>query len=221
MPKALVEIGGRPILWHVIQIYAAQGFNRFLLATGYMGEAVEEFAAAERWPEGVLVDSVETGLDTPTGGRVAALSGGLRGERFCATYADGVADVDLNALLDFHQDQGALASVTVVRPNLQWGVAELADNQVTGFVEKPRSEHWINGGFFCFEPGVFDYLNPDSVLEREPLSRLAADGELRAFRHEGFWDCMDTYKDAVVLNDLWAAGRAPWRIWAPAAVDAS
>ncbi|HKO38625.1 MAG TPA: sugar phosphate nucleotidyltransferase [Solirubrobacterales bacterium] len=221
VPKALVEIGGRPILWHVIQIYAAQGFNRFLLATGYMGEAVEEFAAAERWPEGVLVDSVETGLDTPTGGRVAALSGGLRGERFCATYADGVADVDLNALLDFHQDQGALASVTVVRPNLQWGVAELADNQVTGFVEKPRSEHWINGGFFCFEPGVFDYLNPDSVLEREPLSRLAADGELRAFRHEGFWDCMDTYKDAVVLNDLWAAGRAPWRIWAPAAVDAS
>jgi glucose-1-phosphate cytidylyltransferase len=124
-------------------------------------------------------------------------------------------------LLEFHQGEGALASVTVVRPNLQWGVAELAGDAVTGFVEKPRSEHWINGGFFCFEPGVFDYLAPDSVLEREPLSRLASDGQLRAFRHEGFWDCMDTYKDAVVLNDLWTAGRAPWRIWDAAAVETS
>ncbi|HEX6153633.1 MAG TPA: sugar phosphate nucleotidyltransferase [Solirubrobacterales bacterium] len=221
VPKALVEIGGRPILWHVIQIYAAQGFDRFLLATGYMGEAVEEFAAAERWPEGVQVEAVDTGLDTPTGGRVAALAERLGEERFCATYADGVADIDLHALLEFHEDQGALASVTVVRPNLQWGVAEIAGDEVTGFVEKPRSERWINGGFFCFEPGALGYIGPDSVLEREPLSRLAADGQLRAFRHEGFWDCMDTYKDAVVLNDLWAAGRAPWRIWDPAAVDAS
>ena len=221
MPKALVEIGGRPILWHVIQIYAAQGFDRFLLATGYMGEAVEEFAAAERWPGGVRVECVDTGLDTPTGGRVAALAERLGGERFCATYADGVADVDLNALVGFHEEHAALASVTVVRPDLQWGVAELNGDEVTGFVEKPRSEHWINGGFFCFEPGVFDYLAPDSVLEREPLSRLAADGQLRAFRHEGFWDCMDTYKDAVVLNDLWTAGQAPWRIWDAATVEAS
>ncbi|HST68837.1 MAG TPA: sugar phosphate nucleotidyltransferase [Solirubrobacterales bacterium] len=221
VPKALVEIGGRPILWHVIQIYAAQGFDRFLLATGYMGEAVAEFAAAERWPDGVRVEAVDTGLDTPTGGRVAALAEWLEGERFCATYADGVADVDLGDLLDFHQEQGALATVTVVRPDLQWGVAELAGDVVTGFVEKPRSEHWINGGFFCFEPGVFSYLDADSVLEREPLTRLAADGQLRAFRHGGFWDCMDTYKDAVVLNDLWAEGRAPWRLWDTAAVDAS
>ena len=220
VPKALVEIGGRPILWHVIQIYAAQGFDRFLLATGYMGEAVSEFAAAERWPEGVRVECVDTGLDTPTGGRVAALAERLGGERFCCTYADGVADVDLDALLDFHAEGNALATVTVVRPDLQWGVAELSGDRVTGFVEKPRSEHWINGGFLCFEPGVFEYLAPDSVLEREPLSRLAADGQLRAFRHEGFWDCMDTYKDAVVLNDLWTAGRAPWRIWDAAQVEA-
>jgi glucose-1-phosphate cytidylyltransferase len=219
VPKALVEIGGRPILWHVVQIYAAQGFERFLLATGYMGEAVAEFAAAERWPQGVRVECVDTGLDTPTGGRMAALADRLGDQRFCATYADGVADVDLAALLDFHEAQGALATVTVVRPNLQWGVAELADEAVTGFVEKPRSEHWINGGFFCFESAVCGYLTPDSVLEREPLSRLAADGQLRAFRHEGFWDCMDTYKDAVVLNDLWAANRAPWRIWDAASVD--
>jgi glucose-1-phosphate cytidylyltransferase len=220
VPKALVEIGGRPILWHVIQIYAAQGFERFLLATGYMGEAVEEFAAAERWPEGVRVECVDTGLDTPTGGRVAALADQLRGETFCATYADGVADIDLNALLEFHRAQGALATVTVVRPNLQWGVAELSGDAVTGFVEKPRSEHWINGGFFCLEPRALSYLGADSVLEREPLERLAADGQLRAFRHEGFWDCMDTYKDAVVLNDLWAAERAAWRIWDTAPVDA-
>jgi len=220
VPKALVEIGGRPILWHVIQIYAAQGFERFLLATGYMGDAVAEFAAAERWPEGVRVECVDTGLDTPTGGRVAALGDRLAEKRFCVTYADGVADIDLGALLDFHRDQGALATVTVVRPNLQWGVAELDGSSVAGFVEKPRSEHWINGGFFCCEPGVLDYLDPDSVLEREPLERLAAEGELRAYRHEGFWDCMDTYKDAVVLNDLWAGGRAAWRIWDTAPVDA-
>ncbi len=220
VPKALVEIGGRPILWHVLQIYAAQGFDRFLLATGYMGEAVADFASRERWPEGMGVECVDTGLDTPTGGRVAALAERLRGESFCATYADGVADIDLDSLLDFHREQGALATVTVVRPNLPWGVAELDGDAVAGFVEKPRSEHWVNGGFFCFEPGIFDRLDADSVLEREPLERLAAAGELRAYRHEGFWDCMDTYKDAVVLNDLWAAGRAAWRIWDPTPVDA-
>jgi glucose-1-phosphate cytidylyltransferase len=221
VPKALVEIGGRPILWHVVQIYAAQGFDRFLLATGYMGEAVKEFAAGERWPEGVRVECVDTGLDTPTGGRVAALSERLSGGTFCVTYADGVADVDLEALLEFHADQGAHATVTVVRPNLQWGVAELDGDEVAGFVEKPRSEHWINGGFLCFEPEALDHLGPESVLEREPLERLATEGQLRAYRHEGFWDCMDTYKDAVVLNDLWSAGRAPWRIWDTAPVDAS
>jgi glucose-1-phosphate cytidylyltransferase len=221
VPKALVEIGGRPILWHVIQIYAAQGFDRFLLATGYMGEAVAEFAAAERWPEGVRVECVDTGLDTPTGGRIAALADRLEGGTFCVTYADGVADVDLGALLEFHASHGARASVTVVRPNLQWGVAELAGDEVAGFVEKPRSEHWINGGFLCVEPEALGYLGPESVLEREPLERLAAEGQLRAYRHEGFWDCMDTYKDAVVLNDLWSAGRAPWRIWDAAPVDAS
>ncbi len=211
VPKALVEIGGRPILWHVISIYAAQGFRRFLLATGYLGEAVAEFAAAENWPEGVEVECVDTGLDTPTGGRVAALGEQLDGGTSCVTYADGVADIDLGALLDFHADQGRLATMTTVRPHLQWGVAELDDDgRVEGFVEKPRSEHWINGGFFCFEPGALEYLDADSVLEREPLARLACDGQLGAYRHEGFWDCMDTYKDAIELNDLWAAGEAPW-----------
>jgi len=217
VPKALVEVGGRPILWHVIGIYAAQGFERFVLATGYLGEAVEEFVAGEAWPGGIAVECVDTGLDTPTGGRIARLEDRIGEETFCATYADGVADVDLDALQAFHGGHGAAATMTVVRPHLQWGVAELGGGgRVEGFVEKPRSEHWINGGFFCFEPLVFDYLEEDSVLEREPLARLAADGQLRARRHRGFWDCMDTYKDAVVLNDLWASGEPPWTVWAEA-----
>src|SRR5881394_668825 len=212
VPKALVEIGGRPILWHVIGIYASQGFERFLLATGYLGEVVEEFVAAEQWPDGVSVECVDTGLDTPTGGRIAQLADRLEGDTFCATYADGVADIDLGALLDYHRGHGDLATMTVVRPHLQWGVAELGDDgRIEGFAEKPRSEHWINGGFFCFEPGALGYLGSDSVLEREPLARLSADRQLHAHCHEGFWDCMDTYKDAVVLNDLWVGGEAPWR----------
>jgi glucose-1-phosphate cytidylyltransferase len=218
LPKALVEIGGRPILWHVIGIYAAQGFERFLLATGYLGERIEEFVAGEAWPEAVEIECHTTGLDTPTGGRIARLADRLADGTFCATYADGVADIDLSALLAFHLEHGAEASVTVVRPHLQWGVAELeGDSVVRSFVEKPRSERWINGGFFCFEPGVLDRLDEDSVLEREPLAALAGAGELRAFRHGGFWDCMDTYKDAVVLNDLWESGRAPWKALAEAA----
>jgi glucose-1-phosphate cytidylyltransferase len=213
VPKPLVEIGGRPIVWHVIGIYAAQGFDRFLLATGYLGDQVERFVADESWPDGVTVECVDTGIDTPTGGRIAALGERLAGGTFCATYADGVADLDLEALLDGHRESGAAATVTVVRPDLQWGVAELDGDLVSGFIEKPRSEHWINGGFFCFEPGALAEIGPDSVLERAPLERLAAAGELHAYRHEGFWDCMDTYKDAVTLDDLWRSGDAPWKVW--------
>jgi glucose-1-phosphate cytidylyltransferase len=215
IPKPLVEIGGLPIVWHVIQLYAVQGFERFLLATGYRGELIERFAKDTSWPAGVRVECVDTGLDTPTGGRIKQLAGRLTGDRFCATYADGVASIDLTRLLDFHGVHGHLATMTVVRPELQFGVTELDERsgRVLGFREKPRSEHWVNGGFFCFERGVLDYLAHDSVLEREPLERLAVDGELRAHRHEGFWECMDTYKDAVALNDLWASGEAPWRAW--------
>jgi glucose-1-phosphate cytidylyltransferase len=215
IPKPLVEIGGLPIVWHVIKLYVVQGFERFLLATGYKGELIQRFANHTSWPEGVRVECVDTGLDTPTGGRIKLLSDRLADDRFCATYADGVASVDLAQLLGFHSAHGRLATMTVVRPELQFGVTELDDHdgRVLGFREKPRSEHWINGGFFCFEHGVLDYLRPDSVLEREPLERLANDSELRAHRHEGFWECMDTYKDAVALNDLWASGDAPWRAW--------
>lgn len=213
IPKPLVEVGGLPILWHVIQLYAVQGFRRFLLCTGYKGELIEELVRAGSWPAGVDVQCVDTGLDTPTGGRLKLLEERLAGERFCATYADGLASIDLDALLRFHCEHGALATMTVVQPELQFGVTELdGDGRVLGFREKPRSQHWINGGFFCFEAGVLDYLRTDSVLEREPLERLAGSGQLRAHRHEGFWECMDTYKDAVALNDLWASGEPPWRI---------
>ncbi len=212
IPKPLVEIGGMPIVWHVIQLYAAQGFRRFLLATGYRGELIERFAATQEWPAGVSVECIDTGAETPTGGRVKLLENHLAGEElFCMTYSDGLADIDLEALLSFHCEHDALASMTVVRPQLQFGVTEIAaDGRVTGFREKPTSEHWINGGFFCFSRPMLAYLDTDSVLEREPLERLAAAGELRAHRHEGFWECMDTYKDAVGLNDLWASGEAPW-----------
>jgi glucose-1-phosphate cytidylyltransferase len=215
IPKALVEIGARPILWHVIAIYAEQGFRRFLLLTGYKGERIEEWVRRSSWPSGVEVSCLDTGLDTPTGGRIKLAQERIGEAPFSATYADGVADIDLSALVDFHREGSSQATMTVVRPELQFGVAELDDeNLVRGFHEKPRVDNWINGGFFCFDPGVFDYLSEGSVLEREPLERLAADGQLRAYRHRGFWDCMDTYKDAVLLNDLWDSGEPPWRVWA-------
>lgn len=213
LPKPLVEVGGRPIVWHVIRIYAAQGFRRFLLLTGHRSADIEEFVAGEPWADDVDVECVFTGEDTPTGGRVQRARGHLGGGTVAVTYADGVADIDLPAALAHHRGHGGLATMTVVRPELQFGVTEIGSgDRVTGFHEKPRSDHWINGGFFFFEPGVFDYLDETSVLERAPLEGLAADDQLHVWRHTGFWQCMDTYKDAVSLNDLWAA-EPPWRIW--------
>ncbi len=214
IPKPLVEIGGRPILWHVMNIYLAQGFSRFVLLTGYKAELVEAFVRNQSWPAGTEVSCLDTGLDTPTGGRLSLAQAEFAGTRFCATYADGVADVDLRGLLEEHDRAGREATMTVVRPTLQFGVAELnGDGAVRGFVEKPRSERWINGGFFCFEPSFLARLSEESVLEREPLAGVAAEGQLTAFRHDGFWDCLDTLKDAVMLNDLWQAGQAPWKLW--------
>jgi glucose-1-phosphate cytidylyltransferase len=214
IPKPLVEIGGRPILWHVMEIYACQGVNRFVLCLGYKGELIEEFVDKGDWRPGTEIICAPTGLDTQTGGRIKRVAVHLPDETFYATYADGVADVSLARLDAHHSAHGAHATMTVVKPELQFGITEIDDSdRVFGFKEKPRSEHWINGGFFAFEPAVLDYLEEDSVLERQPLERLAGDGQLRAFRHEGFWDCMDTNKDALLLNDLWETGNAPWKVW--------
>jgi glucose-1-phosphate cytidylyltransferase len=212
LPKPLIEVGGRPIVWHVINMYLAHGFRRFLLLTGYRAAQVEAFASRETWPVGVSVACLDTGSDTPTGERVRQAAGLLgEDERFCLTYADGVADIDLAALLEYHRGHDAAATMAVVQPRLPFGVARLnGDGAVLGFAEKPRSELWVNAGFFCFERVALRSLEPNSVLEREPLERLAAAGELRAFQHPGFWECMDTHKDWITLNELWAGGSAPW-----------
>lgn len=212
VPKPLIEVGGRPILWHVIGMYLAHGFRRFLLLTGHRAEQVQAFASTECWPRDAQVECVDTGADTPTGERMRVAASALeREERFCLAYADGVADVDLARLLDYHHAHRRAGTMAVVQPRLPFGVARLdGDGSVRGFTEKPRSELWVNAGFFCFERAVLDGIEPDSVLEREPLERLAAAGELRAFRHRGFWECMDTHKDWITLNDLWSGGRAPW-----------
>ena len=210
-PKALVEIGGRPIIEEVIGIYSSQGFTRFLLLTGYKGEELSEWAASTAVPAEVSIECLDTGLDTETGGRVLRASEHLGDTAFALTYADGVADLDLDSELSFHRKHGRLATMAVVRPELQFGVANIdSDGAVAGFEEKPVLDGWANGGFFVFEPGVADFLEPDSVLEREPLERLSADGNLMAYRHAGFWRCMDTWKDKQLLDDLIADGKRPW-----------
>ena len=209
VPKPLVEIGGRPILWHVMSIYAAHGMTRFILLCGHGASEIEAFAetTTSDWD----VTCVDTGLETPTGGRVARARDLLHTGTFCLTYADGVADIDLDGLLAFHADSGAAATMTVVRPQNPWGVAHLDGDRVSGFAEKPPLDCWVNGGFFVMEPRALDAIGPDDVLERRPLETLAGSDDLAAYRHAGFWDCMDTYKDTLLLNELWDQGRAPWR----------
>ena len=214
IPKPLVEVGGRPIIWHVIQIYASQGFREFVLLTGYRGDQIQRWAEDAIWAQNVTVTCVDTGPDTPTGGRLKLAAPHVGDAPFMLSYADGVADLDLESLMVFHAAHGGLATMTAVKPTLPFGIAEIDDSgRVNGFQEKPRLDRWINTGFFRMEPGVFDYLDEVSVLEREPLERLAADGELHAYRHEGFWHPMDTYKDRIILNDLWASGEPPWQVW--------
>jgi glucose-1-phosphate cytidylyltransferase len=211
VPKPLIEVGGRPIVWHVIAMYLAHGFRRFLLLTGYRAEQVQAFVAAEHWPGDAQVDCLDTGVDTPSGERLRRAAPALEDERFCLAYADGVADIDLGRMFDFHRKHGRTATMAVVQPTLPFGVARLdGDGSVLGFAEKPRSELWVNAGFFCFERAALDVLEPGSTLEREPLAELAESGRLRAFRHHGFWECMDTHKDWITLNELWERGQAPW-----------
>jgi glucose-1-phosphate cytidylyltransferase len=233
-PKPMVEIGGRPILWHIMKAYDHFGFRRFIVPVGYLGDQIKDYflSYADRHadftvdtlsgglirhdssPESWSVTVVETGLSTNTGGRLRRLRTHLP-NRFMVTYGDGVADVSIDRLLEFHVQHGRLATVTAVRPPSRFGALAIDGDHVRAFSEKPQTEAgWINGGYFVFEPAVLDYLVDDeTVLEREPLERLAADGQLMAFRHEGFWEPMDTERDRTNLIGLWAAGEAPWKLW--------
>ena len=234
-PKPMVEIGGRPMLWHIMKIYGQQGFNEFVIALGYKGELVKRFfldypyltidltvclktgevvvhdGAKEDW----TVHLVETGADTITGGRIKRLASWIGNETFMVTYGDAVADIDLEQLVRFHQSHGKLATVTAVRPPARFGSLNFDGHRVSTFVEKPQlGEGWINGGFFVLEPRVLDYIEGDSThWEREPLEQLAQDGELFAYRHEGYWQSMDTLRDVRVLNSAWESGSAPWKCW--------
>ncbi len=235
-PKPLVEIGGKPILWHIMNIYASQGVDEFIIALGYKGDVIKEYflnfyainndisidlATGEQtihqgnqpsWK----VHLVDTGLHTMTGGRLGRLRDWLEDdETFMFTYGDGVADVDLRAALAFHEAHGKMATVTTVRAPARFGRISFDGDQVRTFHEKAEAgEGWINGGFFVLNPGVLDYIDGDeTVWEREPVENLARAGELVGYRHHGFWSCMDTLKEKNLLEDLWSQGQAPWRIW--------
>lgn len=231
-PKPMVEIGGMPILWHIMSWYAKFGHTEFLIACGYKSETIKEyfnslvlrtcdsFVNLQRGEARILrnccpdwdVGLIDTGLDTMTGGRVKRLAAHLDDEPFMVTYGDGVSDVDLGALVRFHRAHGRLATVTAVHPPARFGALNIVKGRVRSFSEKPQTgEGWINGGFFVFEPGVLDYIGGDeTVLERGPLERLAAKGELMAFQHDGFWQPMDTLREKRLLEELWRSGRAPW-----------
>jgi glucose-1-phosphate cytidylyltransferase len=238
MPKALIEIGGRPALWHLMKIYAHHGLNDFILCLGHLGDAIKRYFIEHRWrnsdftldfgKEGdqrlQLIDSIsedwritfaDTGLDTNTGGRIKRVERYIGDdETFCATYGDGLADIDLRALLEFHHSHGRIATLTAVRPRSNFGLLKLDDAlAVTAFEEKPVVADWINGGFFVFNRKVFDYLDDDCTLEREPFEQLARERQLIAYRRAGFWKCMDTYKDNLEFNQLWDAGKAEWKVW--------
>jgi glucose-1-phosphate cytidylyltransferase len=214
VPKVLVEVGAKPILWHIMKGYSAQGFSDFVLALGYLGDQIRRYAGDGAPEDGWQVTCVETGQETGTGGRIKKIQDLVREDTFFATYGDGVSDIHYGDLLTFHQHHGKLATLTVVRPALPFGLVDIgADRRVKSFREKPLLQAWINGGFFVFNSGVFEYLDEESALEAEPFERLAQDGELMAYEHEGYWACMDTYKDNVRLNEEWQSGRAPWRTW--------
>lgn len=233
IPKPMVEVGEYPILWHIMRHYAHHGFREFVLTLGYKSHVIKDFIVNYRTMNqslsvdlgadhtvvhddgGVLdwkVDCVETGLDTATGGRVRRALPFTRGERFMLTYGDGVSDVDLGRLLEFHRSHGKLVTVTIVRPVSLYGHMELDGDRVTQFLEKRQQlDDWISGGFFVCEPGIAEYLLDDSdPWERGPLERLAQDDQLMAYRHEGFWQCMDSLRDKQQLERLWQQGKAPW-----------
>jgi glucose-1-phosphate cytidylyltransferase len=235
-PKPMVEIGGKPILWHIMKIYDHFGFKNFVIALGYKGEYIKRYmvdycslasdltvnlrtgsvlphaSAAPEWQ----VELIDTGQRTNTGGRIKRLAPHMSNGTFMLTWGDGVSDIDIDSLLDFHRSHGKLITMTAVRPPARFGALEIGEGgQINKFTEKPQiGEGWINGAFFVCEPAVFDYIQGDDTqFEKEPLEALAADGQLMAYQHEGFWQCMDTLRDKYLLNGLWDSGSAPWKTW--------
>ncbi len=236
-PKPLVEVGGRPILWHIMKLFAHHGHRSFVLCLGYRSHMIKEYFLNyealtndftislgrlhavhyhdAHQEQNFTVTLADTGLNTMTGGRVKRVQKYIKGDTFLVTYGDGVGNVDVQALVEFHRSHGKLATVTTVHPQSRFGVLNVTDNgAVKCFAEKPQLDGWASAGFFVFDRRVFDYLDGDDcILEREPLERLAAEGQLMAYRHEGFFFAMDTYREYLVLNELWASGRAPWMVW--------
>ncbi len=236
-PKPMVEVGDKPILWHIMKIYHAHGIRDFIVCCGFKGFAIKEYFAnylvhasdvtfdtrsreieihhsnAEDW----RVTLIDTGLETMTGGRLKRVSEYIGDETFCMTYGDGVSDIDISALVDFHEQQGRLATMTAVQPPGRFGAFSLgeSDTRVDHFREKPKGDNaWINGGFFVLEPSVLDFVEGDATTwEAEPMERLANDGQLSAYKHAGFWQPMDTLRDRMYLEDLWNSGKPPWKKW--------
>ncbi|HJQ91917.1 MAG TPA: glucose-1-phosphate cytidylyltransferase [Acidimicrobiia bacterium] len=234
-PKPMVEIGGQPILWHIMHAFDYFGFKEFVIALGYKGDYIRRFfteyhanasnlrvdlsrgvsrthgrGPEEQW----VVDLIETGHHTNTGGRIARLAPYLGGETFMLTWGDGVSDIDLQALVDFHRHHGRLATVTAVHPPPRFGQVVIDGDEVTDYTDRPLQRAWINGAFFVLEPGVFDYIDGDDTQwEKEPMERLAKDGQLMAYRHEGYWQCMDTMREKALLERLWQNNEAPWKVW--------
>jgi len=235
-PKPMVEIGGRPILWHIMMHYSHYNYRQFIIALGYRGEYIKKYftdysylqsnltvktkngeihkhdnASSHDW----TVELIDTGVATLTGGRIKRLAPYVGNQTFMLTWGDGVSNVDLDELLKFHKSHGKLATLTAVRPTARFGHLDLDGNRVMEFSEKPQtSEGWINGAFFVLEPGVFDYIEGDhTAWEREPMEQLARDGQLMAYQHNGFWQCMDTLRDKHLLNELWDSGESPWKLW--------
>jgi glucose-1-phosphate cytidylyltransferase len=238
-PKPMIEIGGRPILWHIMKIYAAHGISDFVICCGYKGAMIKEYfrnyaahntdftidlragqvMTHQNQVEDWRVTLIDTGENTLTGGRIKRIQPFVADETFCLTYGDGVGDVDISESIDFHRTSGALATLTAVQPPGRFGAFTLdqGDQKVRGFKEKPSGDGetaWVNGGFFVLEPGIFDYIEGDSTIwEREPLEQLARHGHLAAYRHSGFWQPMDTLRDKHVLDELWQQQRAAWKVW--------
>jgi glucose-1-phosphate cytidylyltransferase len=234
-PKPMVEIGGKPILWHILKHYAYYGFKDFVIALGYKGEYIKKYMVdysslnsnltvnmkngdvsihhgqREDW----TVELIDTGMNTLTGGRIKRLAPYVGNETFMLTWGDGVANVDLKKLLEFHRSHGKLATLTAVRPPARYGYMVFEGSRVSQFTEKPQiGEGWINGAFFVLEPGVFEYIEGDNTQwENEPLEGLAKDGQLMAYQHDGFWQCMDTLREKYILEKYWKSGKAPWKIW--------